>query len=134
MKITTTNLPVLGAICGDILGSQYELKGHRTKNLNHPLCQIGDRFTDDTICTVAITQAIQNNLDFASNLKLWCRKYLGVGYGHAFKQWILSESLSPYNSWGNGSAMRVSAVGAFATSLEEALRISEKSSITRWLN
>lgn len=128
-KIEHINLPILGAICGDILGSQYELKGHRTKCLNLDLCQDGDRFTDDTVCTVAITQALQEKLDVAQCLKYWCRRYSEVGYGHAFKQWIKSDSLSPYNSWGNGSAMRVSAAGAFATTLNEALELAERSAI-----
>ena len=108
-KIKNTYLPIIGAICCDILGSQYELKGHRTKCLNLDLCQDGDRFTDDTVCTVAITQALQEKLDVAQCLKYWCRRYSEVGYGHAFKQWIKSDSLSPYSGWGNGSAMRVSA-------------------------
>lgn len=127
--LNNTNLPIIGAICGDILGSQYELKGHRTKCLNHSLCQDGDRFTDDTVCTVAITQALQEKLDVVKCLKYWCRRYVGVGYGHAFKQWIMSDSSSPYNSWGNGSAMRVSAAGAFATTLNEALQLAEESAI-----
>lgn len=122
-------LPIIGAICGDILGSQYELKGHRTKCLNHPLCQDGDRFTDDTVCTIAITQALQEKTDIVQCLKYWCRKYVEVGYGHAFKQWVMSDSSSPYNSWGNGAAMRVSAAGAFATTLNEALQLAEKSAI-----
>ena len=128
-NIKDINLPILGAVCGDILGSQYELKGHRTKSLNHALCQAGDRFTDDTVCTVAITQALQQGLDIVHCLKYWCRKYSGVGYGHAFKQWVQSESSSPYNSWGNGSAMRVSAAGSYAVSLGNALELAEKTSI-----
>ena len=84
--MTPNNLPILGAICGDILGSCYE--GAGVKHLDHQLCLRSDRFTDDTVCTIAVTDAIINDLPFADALRKWCRKYPYVGYGGAFRHWF----------------------------------------------
>lgn len=125
MKTTINNLPVLGAICGDILGSTYESKS--VKHLEFPNCTRDDRFTDDTVCTIAVADAILNKKPMAETLQKWCRSYPNAGYGRAFRRWIKTENPQPYNSWGNGAAMRVSAAGALATSLEEALELAERS-------
>lgn len=113
-------LPIFGAICGDILGSFYE--NFVTKDINTELCLPFDRFTDDTVCTVAVTDAILNKYPFDDALRKWCRKYPYAGYGGQFKKWFREDNAKPYNSWGNGSAMRVSAAGALAKSLDEALQ------------
>ena len=118
-------LPIMGAICGDILGSAYEW--NPVKTLEMDLCQIGDTYTDDTVCTIAVADAIVNQKSFAETLRKWCRKYSFVGYGPSYRRWIRLENGEPYNSWGNGSAMRVSAAGALANSLEESLRIAKES-------
>lgn len=125
MTITATNLPVIGAICGDILGSRYEFRS--VKQLDHKLCRSYDRFTDDTVCSIAIADSIVNNISYADALRKWCRKYPRAGYGRAFKNWIKGDCNPPYNSWGNGSAMRVSAVGALAKTLDEALELAARS-------
>ena len=123
--VNERNLPIIGAICGDILGSGYEW--HPVKTLEMDLCQIDDIYTDDTVCTIAVTDAIVNQKSFAETLRKWCRKYSFAGYGPSFRIWIKLETGEPYNSWGNGSAMRVSASGALANSLEESLRIAKES-------
>lgn len=123
--MTSIKIPILGAICGDILGSCYERAG--VKHLDHPLCLRADTFTDDTVCTIAVTDAILNDLPFADALRDWCRKYPYAGYGGAFRHWLREDNGLPYNSWGNGSAMRVSAAGALAMTLDEALDMAKRS-------
>lgn len=112
------SLVVLGAVCGDIIGSAYEF--HSTKNYDFRLLTPQSRFTDDTVCTIAVADSLLNHKPFAETLQLWCRKYFKAGYGGSFRNWIYKEPPCPYGSWGNGSAMRVSPVGAWARSLEEA--------------
>lgn len=125
MKITINNIPIIGAVCGDILGSSYEWES--VKNLDFPLCTGDDVFTDDTVCTIAVADAILNKKPMGETLQKWCRRYPYAGYGGSFRRWIRNENPQPYNSWGNGAAMRVSAAGALATSLEEALELAELS-------
>ncbi|HFC8458159.1 TPA: ADP-ribosylglycohydrolase family protein [Neisseria subflava] len=122
---------MLGAIIGDIAGSRFEFDNYRHTDFD--IFSPDSDFTDDTICTVAIAdwvlQGCNNNL--ASILQGWCRAYPCPkgAYGGRFSQWIEWKDPEPYNSWGNGSAMRVSAVGwAFAT-LEETLHFAEQSAI-----
>ncbi len=119
------SLALFGAICGDIIGSWYEFCS--TKRLDFELFTDGSRFTDDTVCSVAIADAIMNGNDFVGKLKHWCRKYPKAGYGGNFNWWFRQENPQPYNSWGNGSAMRVSPVGAYATSVEEVLELTKES-------
>ena len=122
---------MLGAVIGDIAGSRFEFDNYR-----HTDFDIFNRysdFTDDTICTVAIADWVLQgcNDNLASILQVWCRAYPCPkgAYGGRFSQWIEWKDPEPYNSWGNGSAMRVSAVGwAFAT-LEETLHFAEQSAI-----
>lgn len=125
MKVTLTNLPILGAVCGDTLGSSYEWEP--MKDLTLPLCKPEDVFTDDSVCTIAVADAILNGKPFAETLHGWCRRYPYIGYGGAFRRWIIDENPHPYNSWGNGAAMRVSAAGALANSLDEALDLARQS-------
>lgn len=100
---------MLGAIAGDVIGSVYEQFPVKTEEfpLFHPRC----RFTDDTVMTVAIAAAILDSSDYARALKSFGRKYPNAGYGGAFIGWIFEDEVRPYNSWGNGAAMRVSPVG-----------------------
>lgn len=108
---------MLGAIIGDIVGSRFEF--NNTNNYNFgPLFTNECQFTDDTICTVAIADAILNDSeDYASYLQAWCGKYPNPmgGYGASFSRWIHDNEAKPYYSFGNGAAMRVSPV-AWATS------------------
>lgn len=109
---------MLGAIIGDIVGSAYEFRP--THDYNFEIFTDGSGFTDDTICTIAIADAIlsstlwqQRSIDYAAHLHHWCRRYPNPkgGYGGRFAQWVYSDCPEPYGSFGNGSAMRVSAVG-----------------------
>jgi ADP-ribosylglycohydrolase len=119
-----------GAILGDICGSIYEWKNRKTTNPDEILL-IDDRcrFTDDTVLTVAIADAVKTDKNYKKALYDWANRYHDAGYGPSFAQWFRMTDPQPYNSWGNGSAMRVSPVGwAFddaATVLEEAKRSAE---------
>ena len=100
---------MLGAIIGDIVGSVYEFDNIKTKDfeLFKPDC----RFTDDTVMTCAVADAIMNGgseKDFILSMKKYCRMYPHAGYGGRFRVWLRSMDTKPYNSFGNGSAMRVS--------------------------
>lgn len=121
------SLPLLGAICGDIIGSWYEFCS--TKKVDFELFTDQSRFTDDTVCSIAVADALMNGNDFVGKLKYWCRKYPRAGYGGNFNWWFRQDSPQPYNSWGNGSAMRVSAVGAFAKSTDDTLTLAQESAI-----
>ncbi len=102
---------MLGAIIGDIAGSRFEF--NNTKSAQFDLFAPGCSFTDDTICTVAIADAILNGRGYKESVMNWCRKYprpMG-GYGGSFAAWVQSDDPKPYYSFGNGSAMRVSPVG-----------------------
>ena len=120
---------MLGAVIGDIAGSRFEFDNYRHTDFD--IFSPDSDFTDDTICTVAIADWVLQgcNDNLASILQSWCRTYPCPkgAYGGCFSQWIEWKDPEPYNSWGNGSAMRVSAVGwAFAT-LEETLHFAEQS-------
>ncbi|MBQ0055405.1 MAG: ADP-ribosylglycohydrolase family protein [Synergistaceae bacterium] len=122
---------MLGAIIGDIVGSRFEFANIHTKDFDFFSEEC--RFTDDSVMTCAVAKAILDcNGDYSrlsEKAVYWMRKigvkYPGCGYGSRFTSWILI-SPKPYNSKGNGSAMRVSAAGWLAKSLEEAKEISEK--------
>lgn len=113
---------MLGAIIGDIVGSPYEFAN--TSNPRFPLFSKRSSFTDDTICTIAVADALVSGEDFGSALQRWGRKYPNPmgGYGGSFNAWLRSENPQPYNSWGNGAAMRVSPVGWAFSSEAETLR------------
>jgi ADP-ribosylglycohydrolase len=117
---------MLGAIAGDIIGSVYEGNNVKTPHF-YPLFDEHARVTDDTVLTVAVAEWLLRGTDLADTLKSYFRRYPRVGYGGNFVRWCLSTSRGPYNSWGNGSAMRVSPVGwAFGT-LEETLLYARRS-------
>lgn len=121
-----------GAILGDIIGSPYEFgRGDKTKVF--PLFSEESEFTDDTILTVAVADALLQSkglkdteiyLSLIENIKKWCEKYDRRDYGSSFYEWCKSSKPVPYNSWGNGSAMRVSSVGWLYDTLEETRRIA----------
>jgi len=120
---------MLGAIAGDVIGSVYEY--HQIKTTEFPLFPKHCRFTDDTVMTIAIAYSLLENVDYAASMKLFGRKYPNAGYGSHFIRWLFEEDVRPYNSWGNGSAMRASPLG-FAiddidTLLAEAKRSAEVS-------
>ena len=113
---------MLGAIIGDIVGSPYEF--NNTSNPRFPLFGKGSEFTDDTICTIAVADALLTGESFGSALQRWGRKYPNPkgAYGGSFGAWLHAINPMPYNSWGNGAAMRVSPVGWAFKSEAETLR------------
>lgn len=116
---------MIGAIAGDIIGSVYEWAKAQTTEF--PLFQDNSAFTDDTVLTVAVAYAIVKKKDYGECLKLFGRAYPYAGYGLNFQRWLFSESSGPYNSYGNGSAMRVSPVGFAFNSVDEVLDEAKKS-------
>jgi ADP-ribosylglycohydrolase len=116
---------VIGAIAGDIIGSVYEW--HNVKRTDFPLFHPRCRFTDDTVLTVAVADAILTGTDYAKKFKEYCRAYPSRGYGFNFYTWAASEDTGPYNSLGNGSAMRVSPV-AYARDTIGAVLLEAKKS------
>ena len=111
---------MLGAMTGDIVGSIYEFNNIKTKDF--PLFQKNCSFTDDSVMTTAIAVGVMNGAkedDFIDAMKIYGKKYPYAGYGISFKNWLNSDRREPYNSWGNGSAMRVSPVGWVYDTLEE---------------
>jgi ADP-ribosylglycohydrolase len=107
---------MLGAIAGDMIGSPYEADPIKTTEF--PLFGLESRFTDDTVLTVATAFAIMSDGDYAAAYKIFGRMYPLAGYGLMFRQWLARDDSRPYDSWGNGSAMRVCPVG-FAFDTEE---------------
>ena len=115
---------MLGAIAGDIVGSQCEFRNFKSKDFQ-PLFRQGAKFTDDTVCTVAIADALVNGRPPAESLQDWGRCYWSNGgWGQRFNLWLADDDPQPYNSWGNGASMRVGPAGLLATSLEDALPLS----------
>ena len=116
---------MLGAIAGDICGSPWE--GGQCAPAEFELFANGASITDDTVCTVAIADALLADGSEASvvtALRTWCKRYPGLGYGSAFNHWVYSRQ-GPYGSYGNGGAMRVSACGWLADTLEEVEALAE---------
>lgn len=111
---------IIGAVIGDIIGSTYEFVNN--KNYDFDFFPKRSRFTDDTVLTMAITDALVNNKDYTLTAHSYARKYKGRGYGGKFRDWIKSDVPQPYNSLGNGSAMRVSPVGFAFNDIETVMQ------------
>ena len=120
---------MLGAMIGDIVGSKYEF--NNTFDYDFEMFGEGCDFTDDTICTVAIADAILNGRSYQESLLDWCRRYPSPkgAYGGRFAGWIRSLDPQPYNSFGNGSAMRVSPVAWLFDDLSQVLEEAEKTAL-----
>ena len=120
---------MLGAMIGDIAGSKYEF--NNTFDYDFKMFGGGCDFTDDTICTVAIADAILNGRSYQESLLDWCRRYPSPkgAYGGRFAGWIRSLDPQPYNSFGNGSAMRVSPVAWQFDDLSQVLEEAEKTAL-----
>ena len=125
-----------GAILGDIIGSVYEW--HNIKTKEFPLLIRESRYTDDSAMTIAVAEALLDTLgkDRAArrdavirSMQKWGRRYPNAGYGGRFYDWLYNRDPHPYNSWGNGSAMRVSSAGWLFDSLEETLQAAEDTAI-----
>lgn len=119
---------MLGAIIGDIVGSTREWNNIKTEDFE--LVPRGSRFTDDTVMTLAVAQWLiedssHNPDSLIRIMQDLGRKYPNAGYGRMFREWLTSDHPQPYKSYGNGSAMRVSPVGMYAGTLEEALELAK---------
>ncbi len=113
---------MLGSVIGDIISSVYEFKNHRSKYFE-PLFHPQARFTDDTLCTVAIADAlVRGTAPHQATLNEWCHRYAeNGGWGKSFAEWFMDDNPQPYGSWGNGAAIRISPVGFLATIEDEAI-------------
>jgi len=113
---------MLGAIAGDIIGSRFEGQQGppRDFTLFHPDC----RFTDDSVCALAVVDALLGHRDFAASLRAFTRRHPNRGYGGMFLRWAFSDVAPAYGSWGNGAPMRVAAVGWLARDPAEALELA----------
>ena len=121
-------MAVIGAILGDIAGSQFEF--NRPENLDYKHCELFTNrcsYTDDTIMTLAVKKAILADADFTKTMREVGQPYPYSGYGGRFYEWMYGENPKPYNSFGNGSAMRVSFVGEHFDALEDVISMAEKS-------
>ena len=118
---------ILGGIVGDIIGSTREW--HNVKTEDFELLPAGSCFTDDTVMTLAVAEWLMTDPTHSERALVECmqrlgRKYPNAGYGGMFRRWLVTDNPEPYNSFGNGSAMRVSPVGLYANSMEEALELA----------
>lgn len=116
---------MLGAIAGDIIGSVYETSP--VKTVDFELFPPGARFTDDTLLTLATADALLGDGDYAGAYRRYGRAFPDAGYGGTFFGWLFSEHAGPYNSWGNGAAMRVSPIGFALDSVEDVLAEAARS-------
>lgn len=121
---------MLGAIAGDVIGSVHE--GAGTKSKDFPLFEEYTRYTDDSVLTVAVAKQLlvggaEVKPGYGPRLQEFFHYYPQAGYGGSFIGWALDRSSEPYNSWGNGSAMRVSPVGWAFDNLEQVLAEAKRS-------
>lgn len=120
---------MIGAIAGDIIGSVYEWDNIKTKDFH----LFSDRafFTDDTVLTIALADSILTGIPYADNLRKYYNLYPDAGYGDSFHRWAQDRNAGPYNSWGNGAAMRISPVGYAYNDLDNVLlKAAEYTEIT----
>ena len=122
----------IGALIGDYCGSKYEWNNFRGELTDKMELLESGKFTDDSVLTVAVMDWLNHGGEGGEHtigeyLKLWAKKYPTAGYGGRFKAWVASDSYEPINSFGNGSAMRVSACGYYANTLEECLQLARAS-------
>ena len=122
-----------GAILGDMIGAPYEFdRGDKTKKF--PLFQNSSQFTDDTVMTIAVAEALMNTAGksisetkaaLISAMQKWGKKYPHAGYGGMFRQWLRESNPQPYGSFGNGSAMRVAAAGWLYDDLKQTRKVAK---------
>ena len=124
---------MLGAILGDIVGSPYEFDHNNYKHKDFPLLSEKSHFTDDTVMTVAVARGLiagkgipeRTFEEIKSELRIWGETYPHAGYGGMFGRWLHAENPKPYGSFGNGSAMRVSAAGWLFDTLDKTLEMAK---------
>jgi len=110
---------MIGAVIGDMIGSVYEF--NNVKHKDFPLWRKDSCFTDDTVCTIAIADALLHQKPFDESLREWCRRYPNAGYGSMFYEWIKSDTMPACHSWGNGAIMRLSPVAFLSADKLDAL-------------
>ena len=115
---------IIGAVIGDVIGSVYEWNNIKSTefNLFNPKC----KFTDDTVLTIAVADSILNRKNYSQTILEYGRNYRGRGYGGNFRNWLKSNNPKPYGSYGNGSAMRVSAVGFAFKDIDKVLEVAKQ--------
>ena len=121
------NSKILGALAGDIIGSVYEFSP--TKSVDFDLFTPWTNFTDDSVMTLAVAKWLMEDDAHTPHYLTCCMqelgaRYPGAGYGARFSGWLSEETPLPYNSWGNGAGMRVSPVGLYAKTIDEALALA----------
>lgn len=115
----------LGTIIGDIIGSRFESKKEDKAPRDFELFAEKSRFTDDTVLTLAVCDSMVHDKPIHQNLQAFYHKYPKVGYGSAFADWSVSCSEDRLESWGNGSAMRISPVGFACNDINTILKVAE---------
>ena len=115
---------MLGAIAGDIIGVPWESSGE--KRHDFPLFSEYSRFSDDTVMTMAVAHALLEKRSYAEAMREFGRRHPFAGYGQHFEQRLIDASIGPYNSYGNGGAMRASPIGFAVRPAEEALAEAER--------
>lgn len=123
--MTSNSNTIIGAVIGDVIGSVFEWNNIKKTDFDlfNPKCD----FTDDTVLTIAVADCILNKKDFAKTIWEYGRKYRGRGYGGSFRNWLQEDDLKPYGSFGNGSAMRASAVGFAYNDIETIMEVAKQS-------
>lgn len=119
---------IIGAICGDIIGSAYEFNPVKTKDFD--MFPNNSRFTDDSVMTLAVANWLlidptHTKRVLVNQMQHFGSEYYTVGYGNRFKNWLIMDNPKAYNSWGNGSAMRVSPAAWYAHTLNECQKIAK---------
>ena len=116
---------MLGAIAGDFIGSRFEARPTKSKEFS--LLSAENRITDDSVLTIAVADCLMQGLPYDQTLRHYYHRYPFAGYGGMFQTWANSEDMGPYQSFGNGSAMRVSPVGWLGASSDQVLAEAKKS-------
>lgn len=122
---------ILNGIIGDIVGSVYEFRATRVKEKNFDLFLNSSKYTDDTVCSIAVIKWILKGCEdnLSKIMRETCLNDINRGYGNMFYNWIKSSTMENYHSYGNGSAMRVAPVGWYSNSIEECLNLAKESAI-----
>jgi ADP-ribosylglycohydrolase len=118
---------MFGALVGDCIGSFWEFSGNKDPAI--PLWVPASRFTDDSVCTGAVAAALETRASFGQALHERGRGNISAGFGDRMVSWLLSDNPQPYQSWGNGSAMRVSPVALWAQTEQELLELAHLSAL-----
>ena len=122
-RCNAKKVKMIGAIAGDMIGSPYESYPIKTPNFTTRVAE----FTDDTVLTIAVANAVLTGIGYGKSIKSFAQRYPNLPYGGSFRRWIWKADATPYNSYGNGSAMRVSPVGFAYETIEDVLSHARQS-------